>query len=887
MFTSGVNDPPNLATLLQDPTSYKIDMLSLWSGKSSHFKFIMEADSFDFSKSTFTHDGKWAPAYAARVTKDFAPAHSIPLSRLEASGIDDYITSSTAKWIINPSKAESYEGSGFTLIESPTGGLDKSAYPYALAAAAVSAVHIDGWRRGGRNAAGRQILRSDVNKVHLIHSGIVREPAVSENANGVGGVVEVGRNTIRRRNYKNLLPTKGYYDRTGFNMPISWDSSTIEYSYLGGGNHDTDITGSGFGFLPLGLIASAGYYAPIDDYMNLPLVYKKCEHLNSPNIFSGVVTSSTFPCRGLSALGADGKHTQYRTSPANYVDRGQTSDIVATMHAIQERRKLEKARYYVSSNFDSFSNNYDQFNPELSFSNSSTESDGWFPDAISDYHNYEFGRGLHQVYDFYTDNFNRHGINLINADQEGGPLIHAHLYGNGLFNGNFEVTGPYSTLHGNPLIASSIPEVSSLNLSHPMFSGVSSNGEWTGSFYGSHIVSAGSLIASSTSQRRMQAEIRNKNILSGVELIHVSGADTRNSFELYNIAPSLYRNNRGKNYYISNTLIKLKSIKGLSRLRLSVKEASGLGAYSSYYPRNDNVLSPDHKYRLNIRYLGGTEDGRIFGGVKVGAWIHTEIENDTFWSYTRANKWEKADTSSISEDYILNNSYYHIQPTTKHTQVLGRCGKVSLLNSTTSSNPSIISEFIEDDYSTLEVEFHTFNKGLQRRELGDEPYGIHFSERPKSISEDLKQRQKTIGDLHTENQNYVIEFFMVPDNDLTKFVLVDHIGLLDRTLSEKITYDVSGDWHPAPFSILRRGNKYLNPTEDTYTPEDIRTIFNFFNSTVGANHFSPYASRVALETSGTYGTSGGGRLSYRQQPEYYTYTKDTTYNNFTELKIED
>ena len=895
MFTSGVNDPPNLGAILQDPTLSRTKMLSMWNGKSSHFKFIMHADSFDFTKNSFTHDSKWAPAYAARVTKDFAPAHSIPESRLETSANEYMEFSGTAKWIINPSKTESYIGSGFTVLESPpfTATVEKSDYPYLFAGAGVSAINLDGIRRGGTNPSGQPIYRRTVNRLHLVNSGIHDAEFTEDQRAGLGGVLSatVFRNNIRRRNYKNTLPTKGYYDRTGFNMPISWDSSTIEYSYVAGEPSLSGTSASGLGMIPLGYVASAGYYLPIDDFSSIPGVYKNCETLDSPNTFSGVDTSNTFPCRGLSSLGADSKSPQYRDSPANYVDRGQAADIIETMHSIKERQKLEKARHYVSSNFSYYTDDYDQFNAELSFANSSTESDGWFPNSMDDYHNYKFERGLHQIYDAYTDKFKRHGMNMVAADVEGGPLIHAHLYGNGFFNGSFKVEGPNKTL-GNSgnlqlLVASAMSEVVPLTLSHSSFSGVVVGDSYTES-HGSHLVSAGSLFASSVMLTGVcSVEIRNDTILSGIDLIHPSGVDVNNSFQIYNTAPTFSIDNPSKTYHISNTLIKLKSMKGLSRLRMSIKEASGLSTYSPYYLRDDGVLFPDHKYKLKVRYAAGTENGEYLGGVPIGAWIHTEVESGTFWTYTTNNKWEKSDVSAISENFIKTNSHYHTQDTKKFPQVLARCGSLASLPISTSSTPSLISELTEEDYTFMEVDFHTFNKGLQRRDLVEEPYGSHFVERPKNISEDLKQRLQDIGDLHTEDQNYVVELFMYPSpQNINKFIFVDHVGLLDETLNDKLTYDVSGDWHSAPFSVLRRGAKYINPTTDTYTPEDIRVIFNFFNSTVGANHFSPLASRVASETEDLYGASGGGRLSYRQQPEYYSFTVDSTYNNYTELKID-
>ena len=236
----------------------------------------------------------------------------------------------------------------------------------------------------------------------------------------------------------------------------------------------------------------------------------------------------------------------------------------------------------------------------------------------------------------------------------------------------------------------------------------------------------------------------------------------------------------------------------------------------------------------------------------------------------------------------MSKSHYDLQPFQKLSQKTGpaKCGISTALGLTTSSNPSVISNFVKDDYATMEVDFHTFNEGIQRRELAGEPFGELFAERPGTLKASLAKRQKDIGDLHSESQNYVIEVFMVPNSqNSSKFILIDHIGLLDRTLSEKITYDVSGDQQLNPYSILRRGKRYSNPITDTYTKEDIRVIFNFFNSTVGVNHYSPYASRVAADMGDLFGVSGGGRLSYRQQPEYYTYTKVANHDNLDKIDI--
>ena len=921
ILTSSVNHAPNLSSVLLDPISNNVDVFSMWNGKSSHFKLIMVADSFDFSKNSFTHDSKYAPQYAARLAKDFSPAHAISESRLEASGIDDYVVRSVSKWIIRAGvSADDYDWSSFSLSEAPPGGAfgwsptgtEKKEYPVALARTGVSAVHMNAFRRRGSNAGdARGLKRTDVNRVHLIHSGIVGGASVApESDQSVGGIVKVPRNAIRRRNYKPVLPTKGYYDRTGFNMPISWDPSTIEFSYVGGTKEPGGVyehlfsnfnEGSGFGFLPLGYIASAGHFAPITDYMNLPPVYGRCEDLTSPNIFSGVVISSTFPCRGLSSLGADDKHTQYRVSAANYVDRYETPSIIVAMHRIQERRKVAKASYYVNSNFSSFSNDYTDMEAELNFANSSTESNGWFPDSIGDYHNFKFDRGLHQLYKVYTKDFYRHPLGESIYDLDG-PTINGHLYGSGIFNGNFNVLGPSSVYHktaansaGLSLVASSFSTASSLTLQSLAFSGIlEPGGNWTGADPtiggGSYAVSAG-LIASSVFNISggvvSSLEIRNRNILSGMDFIHVSGSDPANGFELYNIASQNARNS-GNNYYIANPLIKLKSVRGLSRLRFSLNEASGLRAYSILYPRDDNSLIKDNKYRVSVRHIGGTENGKFVGGVSIGVWIHTEIENNAFWSYTPKGKWEQRDASSISEGLILGELSHTykmpVKPISRQITITtkgrpGLCGNTSL--NTVSSTPALISEFSEEDYYTMNVDFHTFNEGLERRELAIESYGTEFTSRPSMLPSKLVNHfDSSRYEIHNTNQHYVFEFFMLPaSQNRDKYVILDHIGLTNLTLNEKLTYDVSGDVSPLHFDTLR------NSSKDTYTREDVRDIFNFFNSIVGVNHYSPYASRVASETENLFGTSGGGRLSYRSQPEYYTFVRASNFNNLTSLEI--
>ncbi len=154
-------------------------------------------------------------------------------------------------------------------------------------------------------------------------------------------LASVPRRAMRRRNFKYLLPHEGYYDRTGFNGPVSYDPSTVEYS-----------CGSSLGELTLGYVASAGKFHPVDDPIDPTGVWNICEKLESSRSFSGVDTSATFPYRGLSSLGSNDKMPEIGAATARYVDRGQVPVIYNTMHELLE----SQARDYAFQQISKFDN---------------------------------------------------------------------------------------------------------------------------------------------------------------------------------------------------------------------------------------------------------------------------------------------------------------------------------------------------------------------------------------------------------------------------------------------------------------------------------------------------------------------------------------------------
>ena len=249
-FTSGYNQPPNFESLIADLDADKFEYASLWSGKSSHFKVVLDAESYNFDNIGLNlnspEQGDTIKT-AARITRKFAPAHSIPLINLQISYYDpvDSINSDLLPLIVS------------NKVEVDT--LASSNYY-------VSGLNLNSYKRGV-NPTGNSIGRSltEVNPT-LFQAGV--------------DVGDIPRNTIRRRSYEKVMPFNGYYDRTGFNMPTTFDMTE-------------EVSG-----VQLGLIPSSMQFVPIPDAVNLHPIWSICEDLDSKNSYYEYSVSNTFASRG-------------------------------------------------------------------------------------------------------------------------------------------------------------------------------------------------------------------------------------------------------------------------------------------------------------------------------------------------------------------------------------------------------------------------------------------------------------------------------------------------------------------------------------------------------------------------------------------------------------
>ena len=195
IFTSGYNEPPNLDRLIRNLNDNRFDYASLWSGKSSHFKLVFETSEFDFTKKNLdTVDSGDALNFACQAVNKVSPAHSIPLISLEISAAPDAI--------------------GFESSSLPHIYLDSEELEVAAGANVfTSGLFLRTYKRGidtGGEAIGRDATQS----------------VVSDQILDAVNIGNIPRNSARRRSFEKIMPTHGYYDRTGFNMPVSFDMSS-------------------------------------------------------------------------------------------------------------------------------------------------------------------------------------------------------------------------------------------------------------------------------------------------------------------------------------------------------------------------------------------------------------------------------------------------------------------------------------------------------------------------------------------------------------------------------------------------------------------------------------------------------------------------------------
>jgi hypothetical protein len=788
LFTSGYNEPPNLDNLIKNLSDNRFDYASLWSGKSSHFKLLLNASEFDFTKEGYNDtDSQDAITVVAKAVRENAPAHSIPIFTLEVSGDADSF---------------GFEASAIPYVyldrEEIVAGAGKNTF--------ASGIHFDTYKRGintGGNVVGRSATQSLVSPEILAATDLGAVP----------------RNTARRRSYEKVMPFNGYYDRTGFNMPVGFDMA------------------SGLSGIPLGLIPSSLTYTPVSSYLNLPDIWSQCEGLNSNNTYYEYDVSNTQNIRGQSA--------NFQANTDRTTDRGQLPGIYAAIHRISENGKYLRSFIEFSGSFSSLENYLEDLlydfgstdtDPALkpgilaeilrtqalingdyrSYTSKATNdsSAGYtFPESVDDFYNFEFGRDLHRLFNIYKDNFQWHRLSPDIQKQDGANLF-SHTFGPLLYNHDFEKLGSVTSL-----VASSFADPAKISVTSAPFTGI------------------GSFAASDASSMYLDTPERvSSGIVEALELVLTSGTNLNSSFSILKV-PGSERASYEDPFLFDNTLVLMRSGNGATRMRFDIsKYAAGVE-----HPVSSNFLSPEHEFKVNLQSIISKDSGLTLGGRAYGIWIHTKPENNSMWSYTKDGKWVQH--SQLISRSDMFSKYSHVtnsitranDPQSTSSSTSYAClDKVSSLR-----NSPVIGLGVED-LDKFEVTFNTRNRDILL---------------PISYQKDYNQ-------LHRLDQNYVIEVFMLPSNQQDQFMLVEKLEVQDLTMKKLSEIFAAGTLND-PLCVLDDLKKGCLEYRVQLTKQDLFDVFKHFNNLAGKNAATAYASRDKNRTETIMESEGGSRIDYR------------------------
>tara|TARA_R100001460_G_scaffold12725_3_gene29063 strand:+ start:18987 stop:22895 length:3909 start_codon:yes stop_codon:yes gene_type:complete len=761
VFTPDYNDPPNLSNLVASGYNEKFEYVSLWSGKSSHFRIKYDASSFDFDNEDIGTSGAGgAFLVASKLAKDFTPAHAIPLINLEISYIDPLSgTFASALPLIHP-RCEEQESRN-----------SKNHF--------VSGIGFDTYMRDVR-PDGKLFGRNYLDNV--------------DSAQVLAGTSldAIPRTSIRRRNYEKLLPKDGYYDRTGFNMPISF---TMASSVSG---------------LPLGLNPSSYVYTPVTDHVNLPPIWNQCEGYNSANSYYTYDVSNTLNARGSS--------TAFPTNQDLTVDRCQLPDIYATMHSVKEKSKVlqASATFGPATEYQlSVSNVYQ------SYANSSTENQGDFPNSVEDYHNYSFGRDLHKLYKIYVTDYVQHQM-IERLQYVDGANIFSHAFGPVLLNHDFEDVSSTSSV-----ITSSLSATRTLTPRSSVF-----NGEQ------SYVASTANDMFLDTSEKVLSGAI------DYVELIHTSGSPETNSFSIFRI-PTSFKKSTDDPYMFDNTFVLSRSSEGgLPRVRFDLKKYKA----PSDRPIDTNFLLPEHTHQARINLLVSDNNGLNFGGRQVGIWIHTKPEGGKMWSYDAKGNWTQHSALTTRSNVV--NKFAHVFNIAEKTkeEIPSQLTRYECVdNVALNSEVSPVARLRQEDFEQISVEFNTINKNIRL---------------PKDYRQDYTL-------LHRKNQKYVVEVFLLPDQDIERFMLLDSVELQNLTLKKMSEIFVTGRYQNPLNVVLGQVVSKCPEHRVELSKDDLRKILTFFNNISGKNSQTGLASRDKNKTATIMGAEGGSRLDYRYRTNFF------------------
>ena len=823
--------------------------LPYWNSKSSYFKIVQSASSFDFTSRALDKNSKYALSRIKTLVNTVAPAHSIPDIILDVSAVEDtninFTVSSTQKVDMGLSSIAA-SGSSATVLTN----------------FAVSAV----------NPRNTSVLPASLQTVFR------REDADALNdglfSSGVADVFfsSAPRNAIRRKNYKYLLDYENVHLRQGIGAAgFDWLYRASQYPtttpvvYIASGEFSLGYIPSSLSFKEVALKRDPNNFGNLIDTVNLHPVWNSCQAYNSSDVFFEINVSNTFPVRGLSAVDSSSVSSFFSR-------RGSLDDLQILQHKVEEESIYQEASSIVSGLYMSDGS----LNPDWATSSNKltpTTLSSWYVDSSKDVvrsianqlsentisvtntnymRDFSFGQTLMRLYKDWLTNYGRPSINF-NYKYSGANNIISHTYGPYIFNHDFDITA--SAIETAPsLVASTLD--SQINIGYGQGYGVLSPSNSFG-------ITTESVTASD-SMYVWWPEVRNDTLLSGVEFV-----DTSNPYQALGYGQptmaipttfSLIRLTDKQQFLDTNTkkpvwsrasklqdnlVIKYSrpQVNAFPRLRYKIEPDSSR-------PDIKNFLMPDCEYSIDINAANLDGDSVLAGGSTLKVWVHTEpidfkrkLPNGSYtteksvWSYVNG-QWVRQKLSDLTTDtsfYTTTSNGIGKRFTERNITALTRSPGAE-----SSTQRSIVDNTFISPYEDL-------NPRIGCIEGSEETVAEQIMGSPEifetlSFNFDTKNsntEDQILSKVHTNSRKYYIEIFLA-EADESKFVIFDTISMHNKTFKEKA-------------HVPTEYNKYeLNKKE-------LKTCFDYFTSLAN----SRLASRNAVTTSGNMEVSGGGRLSYR------------------------
>jgi hypothetical protein len=900
-FTTEEKAAPNYKHIIRGTRPIGNELLKYlpyWNGKSSHFKIILTASSFDFTSRNLDASSKYALANIGGLVDAVAPAHAIPDIALHVSTVTNELV-------------------GFSGTECPQIEMGLSSMVSAPSAAIIAGFSVSTINPRAvltaptAGQAGNNFKRNQTNRLNdaIFGSGL------SATTNFFSGAP---RNILRRRSYKDILfgdtiDLRDGVGAAGYNFSYRPTQLPTFYSGVGGFNGARLLTS---GIFSLGFIPSTLSFSPVSlvrdedgfgyliDRENLDPVWRSCQGYNSSDQFHGIEVSSTFPFRGLSSVDSS-------TCSGLFGVRDSLTDILALQHRIKYKEKQYEASSLVSGYFDpsgrvvttwavssskldppTFSSWYEDpsKNVILSMANQLEEATSATTN-INYWRDFNYGRPLQKFFRDWLTFYGRQDLNF-QYDFTGGPVgpvlgpalglvadnnphIFSHTYGPYLFNSSFFLTAS-SVAEAPTLITSTLADGTKLtDISYGFGQGPLSVNNSFGL-----TVAKGDIeeipVTASDSMYVQFPEVRSNTMLSGVQFVDTSAAPGQlNPGELaeQEVPPNptfslikLAKVNKdytetpqtpfwAKSRTLEDNLLIQHSQPNsntLPRLRYEIDPTGKPQAQS--VPRKDleNFLMAESKYKFSVKAANFTRSGNEIGEDTLGVWIHTEpvvykrrqadenyLVEKAVWSFVRG-EWVRTPLTSIVGGQGIANVKSLAMPAIFPGKSLSEL--LLTTSSTVGSDQYLLNSDVITPFNNLSPRISCIDSTSGPNDLNVvsdlifDTLTFEFNTLNNKVSE-----PPTIeGMLHTNTRKYYIEIFLITTKE-SKITLFDSVHMENISFQERASISTA------------YAQYYLNRYE-------LKAVFDHFRDL----STDPVFSRKASYSAGHLGLSGGGRMSYRQ-----------------------